>query len=34
MDFYDVLAAVMQLLQCEGRASYPALKRQFNLDDV
>jgi hypothetical protein len=32
MDFYEVLASVIQLLQREGRASYRALKRQFNLD--
>jgi len=34
MEFYDVLAEVVQLLQREGRASYRALKRQFNLDDA
>ncbi len=33
MDFYEVLAKVIELLQREGRASYRALKRQFNLDD-
>jgi class 3 adenylate cyclase/predicted ATPase len=33
MDFYDVLGEVIQLLQREGRASYRALKRQFDLDD-
>jgi class 3 adenylate cyclase/tetratricopeptide (TPR) repeat protein len=33
MDFYDVLAQVMALLQREGRTSYRALKRQFGLDD-
>jgi len=34
MDFYEVLAEVVQLLQREGRATYRALKRQFNLDDA
>jgi class 3 adenylate cyclase len=34
MEFYEVLAEVVQLLQREGRASYRALKRQFNLDDT
>jgi class 3 adenylate cyclase len=34
MEFYEVLAEVIQLLQREGRASYRALKRQFNLDDA
>jgi class 3 adenylate cyclase len=33
MDFYAVLAQVMELLQREGRVSYRALKRQFDLDD-
>src|SRR5262249_25454441 len=33
MDFYDVLAQVIALLQREGRTSYRALKRQFGLDD-
>jgi TOMM system kinase/cyclase fusion protein len=33
MDFYEVLANVIELLQREGRASYRALKRQYNLDD-
>lgn len=33
MDFYDVLAQVIELLQREGRVSYRALKRQFGLDD-
>ena len=33
MDFYAVLAHVMELLQREGRISYRALKRQFALDD-
>ena len=33
MDFYAVLAQVMELLQREGRVSYRALKVQFCLDD-
>jgi len=33
MDFYDVLAQVIALIQREGRTSYRALKRQFALDD-
>jgi hypothetical protein len=33
MDFYDVLAKVIELLQREGRASYRALKRQFDLNE-
>jgi len=33
MDFYTVLARVIELLQREGRTSYRALKRQFALDD-
>lgn len=33
MDFYDVLAQVIELLQREGRVSYRVLKRQFSLDD-
>jgi class 3 adenylate cyclase/tetratricopeptide (TPR) repeat protein len=33
MDFYAVLAQVMELLQREGRVSYRALKRQFDLDN-
>jgi class 3 adenylate cyclase len=33
MDFYEVLAQVIALLQREGRTSYRALKRQFALDD-
>ncbi|MGH8063949.1 MAG: AAA family ATPase [Candidatus Entotheonellia bacterium] len=33
MDFYAVLARVIELLQREGRTSYRALKRQFALDD-
>ncbi len=34
MDFYEVLAKVIDILQREGRASYRALKRQFDLDDA
>jgi class 3 adenylate cyclase/predicted ATPase len=33
MDFYAVLAQVLELLQRQGRVSYRALKVQFNLDD-
>ena len=33
MDFYAVLAQVIELLQREGRVSYRALKVQFSLDD-
>ena len=33
MDFYAVLAQVMELLQREGRVSYRALKVLFSLDD-
>jgi hypothetical protein len=33
MDFYAVLARVIELLQREGQPSYRALKRQFALDD-
>jgi hypothetical protein len=33
MDFYVVLAQVIDLLQREGCTSYRALKRQFGLDD-
>src|SRR5919108_1928754 len=33
MDFYAVLARVIELLQREGRTSYRTLKRQFALDD-
>jgi class 3 adenylate cyclase/predicted ATPase len=34
MDFYTVLARVIEILQREGRTSYRALKRQFALDDA
>jgi class 3 adenylate cyclase len=33
MTFDDLLAQVLDLLQHEGRVSYRALKRRFNLDD-
>jgi hypothetical protein len=33
MDFYAVLARVVELLQREGRTSYRAIKRQFARDD-
>ena len=33
MGFYDVLAQVIEILQREGRTSYRALKRQFELDE-
>ena len=29
----DLLAQVLDLLQCQGRVSYRALKRRFDLDD-
>jgi hypothetical protein len=31
MQFYEVLAQVIELLQRQGRVSYRALKRQFDL---
>jgi class 3 adenylate cyclase/tetratricopeptide (TPR) repeat protein len=34
MDFYVVLGQVLALLRQRGRASYRALKRQFDLDDA
>ncbi len=33
MDFYEVVGQVLELLQCQGRVSYRALKRQFSIDD-
>ena len=33
MDFYDLVAQVVQLLQQQGRATYRGLKFQFKLDD-
>jgi hypothetical protein len=32
MDFYEMLARVIEVLQREGRTSYRALKRQFGVD--
>jgi hypothetical protein len=34
MDFYEVLAQVIDVLKREGRTSYRALKRQFDIDDA
>lgn len=34
MDFYELLAHVVQVLQREGRTSYRALKRQLDLDEA
>src|SRR5437660_12628246 len=34
MDFYEVVAQVLALLQHHQRVSYRALKRQFGLDDA
>jgi class 3 adenylate cyclase/predicted ATPase len=34
MTFYEVLSQVLDLLRREGRVSYRALKRQFDLDDA
>src|SRR5215475_9801655 len=34
MDFYTVLASIIEILQREGRTSYRALKRQFGVDDA
>ena len=33
MDFYEVLDQVIVLLKQRGRASYRALRLQFNLED-
>ncbi len=33
MDFYEMVGQVLELLQRQGRVSYRALKRQFNIDD-
>ena len=33
MAYDDILAQVLDLLQRQGRVSYRALKRRFNLDD-
>ena len=34
MTFDEVLTRVHELLEREGRVSYPALKLRFNLDDT
>ena len=34
MTFDEILVKVLELLQREGRLSYPALKLRFNLDDA
>ncbi len=34
MKFYEVVEQVRMLLQREGRVSYRALKREFDLDDT
>jgi hypothetical protein len=34
MDFYEVVGHVLELLQRQGRVSYRALKRQFDIDDA
>jgi hypothetical protein len=34
MTFDAILAQVLDLLQCQGRVSYRALKRRFDLDDA
>ena len=33
MKFYEIVEQVLTLLQREGRVSYRALKREFDLDD-
>lgn len=33
MDFAEVLEKVLELLRQQGRVSYGALKRRFNLED-
>jgi hypothetical protein len=33
MEFDDILAEIVALLQRQGRVAYGALKRRFNLDD-
>src|SRR5215472_8473636 len=33
MTFDDILAQIIDLLKRQGRVSYPALKRRFDLDD-
>ena len=34
MKFYEVVEQVLELLQREGRVSYRALQREFELDDA
>jgi hypothetical protein len=34
MNFYEVVGQVLALLQRQGRVSYRALKRQFDIDDA
>jgi len=34
MDFAEALEQVLELLQRQGRVSYGAIKRRFNLDDA
>lgn len=34
MTFDDILAQVLDLLQRQGRVSYSALKRRFEIDDA
>ena len=34
MDFYDVLARVLEILQQHKRVTYRALQRQFDLDEA
>ena len=33
MTFDDILAQILDILKCQGRVSYSALKRRFDLDD-
>jgi class 3 adenylate cyclase len=33
MEFDDILGQIIALLQCQGRVSYGALRRRFQLDD-
>jgi len=34
MTFDDMLAQILEILRQQGRVSYAALKRQFDLDDA
>ncbi len=34
MDFYELVGQVLELLKRQGRVSYRALKRQFDLGDA